>query len=279
MDSGTEDRKYRFAWFRDRCAWLHPDADIPLELARGVVGASAHWYLDDSGPRHVPGQAQHVTSATYGWGIYQSNTFEVTLFVKQARAVILHAYAEAIEKQPPKRSQLIRQIALVAHRCVTDYKDDLYDDYTHGRYIMAFGSHAIHTDRAAEFLLEQSGYMSALRFVPIGQRIVAAKIKSRKSQPRLPRSLRSAQRRLLEEARRRSGPVPVNETQAEWVSRHVADIERRHGRSLSTDQAADIRRLLTKLEPLSRDAVLTKAEELHRNQLRERLAEYIRRIH
>lgn len=166
MKSDAERHRETFKWFLDRCPWLHEGSEIPLELARGVVRASAVWYQKSAGPVPIPGQSEHVTRGVYGWSIYYSNSFEISLFIRAAARIIRGAYIDAIQGKPSRPENLARVIAYRAHECVTDYSGDLYDDYRHGKFILAFGSHAIMALDAANYLIDESGYRTALKWKP-----------------------------------------------------------------------------------------------------------------
>lgn len=268
MKSDADRRKEALKWFRDRCEWLHDDAHVDYELARGIVRASAVWFQRDAGPVAVPGQAEHVTWGAYGWRIYSSNSFELTLFVKAARKIILSAYEDAIAGRAPKTESLVAPIASCAHGCVSGHDDGLFRHYGHGRFVLAFGSQAIMAEEAARFLLEASGYTRALRWTPGRRRDATAKTppKSPPPQPTGAPKPRSTPKKAKAQPRQQERPRDPNKKTRVWVDRMAFDANKRYG-PLPKRKKKSLRALLNKLAPLEVHGAKTPERERERDQL------------
>lgn len=254
MLSDSDKRKQTIAWFRDRCSWLREGTHIDVELAREVVRASAVWFQKDAGPVPVPGQAEHVTWGLYGWRVYSSNSFEISLFVKEARNIIVSAYEDAIDGKAPKAKNLALPIAWRAHGCVSDYDDNLYDNYSHGRFVLAFGSHAIMAQRAAEFLIEASGYKQALAWRPDPRRSDAlqrtpSRPRSPQPQPKQGNAPRKAKAPKKPQPPKQKPPGDAKKDAQAWLRRTTFDAHKKYG-PLPASKKRKLSALLTQLAPL-----------------------------
>lgn len=264
MKTDDERRKEAFGWFLERCPWLHEESEVPLELARGVVRASAVWF-QKAGEVAVPGQAEHVTWGLYGWRIYYSNSFEISLFVKAAARIIRSAYEDAIDGKPPKPAGLVRPIAYRAHECVSDYKDDLYDDYHHGRFVLAFGSQGILALEAAKFLIEKSDYSKALKWRPRARQPVQAPQPKRRS--RMPVAHPDPQVQAAQQARKQA--KRERELQ-QWVQQGMGRLRPGLG-GFDGNLEAELHELLTRLAPLEVYGATTPEKAQERDRLWEQV--------
>lgn len=264
MKSDAEKRRETLAWFLERCPWLHEESEVPLELARGVVRASAVWF-QKAGEVAVPGQAEHVTWGLYGWRVYYSNSFEISLFVKAAARIIRSAFQDAIDGKAPKPEGLIRPIAYRAHECVSDYNDDLYDDYHHGRFVLAFGSHGILALDAAKYLIEESGYRTALKWKPRTRPPTqASPAPQRRS--RTPGAPPESQSQTATKAPQQTRKQAKKEREIQrWVQQGMTRLQADLG-GFAGKQEDELRELLTRLAPLEvlRATTPEKAQERER---------------
>lgn len=258
MKSDSQRRKEALEWFRDRCKWLHDDAHVDYALTQGIVRASAVWFQKDAGPVAVPGQAEHVTWGAYGWRVYSSNSFELTLFVKAARKIILGAYKDAIAGKAPKPESLVVPIASCAHSCVSGHDENLFRHYGHGRFVLAFGSQAIMADEAARFLIDESGYNRALRWTPGRRRDAAAKTPPKPPRPQPTRAPTpvSAPQQATTRPPKQEHPRDPNKKARIWVDRMAFDANKRYG-PLSKRRKKSLRGLLNKLAPLEAQSAET----------------------
>lgn len=283
MASSKQKRRETLAWFRDRCEWLPDDAPVPVELARGVVAASDHWFQKSAGPVATPGQAQHVTWGAYGWRIYSANSFEISLFIKRASKMILRAYQDAISGRPPKTEDLVVKIASLAHVCVSNFEDKMFDYYEHGRFILAFGSHAIFAKHAARHLLEQSGYVQALNYKPRPPRNTPTPLPEQDLSV-LPKHLQDRARELRAQAAGDTPPAqagkqapqrPTPDPLRRWVKLAIKDARRKVPNGVTKGQQAALRELLTQLAPMMVHPQGTAEEARQRDRLWDQVASLI----
>lgn len=266
----AEQRQQVLEWFSARCIWLPDGARIPQELAEGVIRASAWWPDHPQGPVEAPGDAKHLTWGTYGWRIYESNSFEISLFVEKARPLIRAAYKGTIEGHRIPRDSLCRAIASQGMSCVSDYLDALYDTYGQSDWL-AFGSHAIDTLAAADHLIEKSGYDAAVNYTPRqrqpeqGVQTPTARTTPRK-QPSQQGSEQSPKKH-----RRSRGATPE---ELEWAGQRLGELRRRLG-GLSPFQRKDLRALLIQLAPLELAGDLNPEQNQQRQRLKLAIVSYV----
>lgn len=274
----TDDQRHKeaLAWFLERCVWLHDESEVPLELARGVVRASAVWF-QAAGEVLVPGQAEHVTWGRYGWRVYYSNSFEISRFVEAAAWIIRRAFQDAIDGEAPKPEGLVDLIALQAHGCVSDYSDVLYDDYGHGRFILAFGSQGILAREAAKYLIEESGYLAALKWRPRKRTPAQASQSQRGSRGpgAPPKPQAQANQKADEKAAQRAAQLALNQAERDrklqqWVQQGMDRLRADLG-GLDGNLEAELRELLTRLAPLEVYRATTPEETYERDRLWEQV--------
>lgn len=276
MKTDDERRKETLAWFLERCPWLHEDSEVPLELARGVVHASAVWF-QKAGEVAAPGQAEHVTWGRYGWRIYYSNSFEISLFVKAAAEIIRSAFQEAMDGKGARPERLARPIAYRAHDCVSDYSNNLYEDYGHGRFLLAFGSQGIRALRAAQFLIDESGYTAALKWKPRPRPPTQAQSpQSRSDAPATqPEPQAQADASAAQKAAQRAAQQARNQAKRErelqqWVQQGMDRLRDDHN-GFDANLEAELRELLTRLAPFEVFRATTPEEAHERDRLWEQV--------
>lgn len=145
---------------RRRTSWLRREEDIPREVARRFVKASAWWLTHSSGmPVRAPGHADRLSHSHHGWELeFGANVFLVGKAIARCRDALNDFFDHAARGALPRLTDVRRTLHQRISGAVANYNGDEYQGYypiSDGQLV--FGAQAIDLDEGVNFLLEESG--------------------------------------------------------------------------------------------------------------------------
>lgn len=151
---------------RERRKWMSEGAsDVPKEVARELIRASAWWLRHPSGAVRAPAHAYNIEKLWCGWSLkLGANGFAAALAADRARRIALDAFDAMSSGRPVHETRLRQRLRDAICGCVLNFEDELYSPYAYPMEgnDLVFGVHSIDVKDCVDFLYEHTGLAEAM---------------------------------------------------------------------------------------------------------------------
>ena len=130
-ESAKEERKHRINRIKSHLDRLGTEeGEVPIDVAKKFIRASAWWYDHPSGPVSAPGHSSRIYGSESDWKIdFGANTFMVGRAISRCRKTLSLFLEQASSGNIVSISKLKEKLTLDVRGAVTNYDGDEYPGY------------------------------------------------------------------------------------------------------------------------------------------------------
>ena len=155
-ESARVERKHRINSIKSHLDRLGTeDGEVPLDVAKKFIRASAWWYDHPSRPVRARGDSRRIYGSESDWKIFEANTFMVGRAISRCRKTLSRFLEPASSGNIMPISKLKEKLTLDVRGAVTNYDGNEYPGfYPVVGADMKFGAHSIDTKDFVNLVLK-----------------------------------------------------------------------------------------------------------------------------